>query len=184
MGVADQRNALAGQLAKILAQDDTVHWLLDAFTGATTRSTLARLATHAETQPTDVIVTALGVNDVTRQVPAWQWVRQQRALRARLTALYAPRLIYVTGMAPIEHFPLLPNPLRWALARHARKIEAALALDLKGQQRVIHVPFHIAPAADLMTQDGFHPSAKLYRLWAKKMASRITSDWPKLSHGS
>lgn len=180
VGVDDQQHALAGQLAGMLAQVFTVTWDLDAITGATTRSTLHRLALRAP-ERADVIVTALGVNDVTRQVPAWVWLRQQRALHARLHALYAPRLIYVTGMAPMDHFPLLPDPLRWTLARHARKLEAALVQDLSGQPGLVHVPFSASPAPVLMAQDGFHPSARLYTLWAQEMASRIISDWPASS---
>ena len=183
VGVEDQRDALAGQLAGMLARDFRVTWQLDAITGATTRSTLQRLVAHAP-DPADVIVTALGVNDVTRQVPARVWLRQQRALRARLHTIHAPRLIYITGMAPMEHFPLLPNPLRWTLARHARKLETALSRDLSGQPGLIHVPFSVDPAPDLMAQDGFHPSARLYTLWAKEMASRIISDWPLSASGS
>lgn len=177
VGVAHQDAALAGQLTGMLARDFGVTWDLDAITGATTRSTVQRLATRAPVN-TDVIVTALGVNDVTRQVPAWLWLRQQRILLVCLRDLYAPRLIYISGMAPMEHFPLLPNPLRWTLARHARKLEKALARETAGQAGLIHVPFAATPAPDLIAGDGFHPSARLYSLWAKEMASRIKTDWP------
>lgn len=177
VGVAVQDDGLAGQLAEVLARDHTVTWHLDAITGATTRSTLRRLAGGDPVQ-TDVIVIALGVNDVTRQVPAWLWLRQQRALITRLRDLYAPRLIYISGLAPMEHFPLLPNPLRWTLARHARKLETALAQDVADCPGLIHVPFAVTPSPELMAPDGFHPSARLYTLWATEMASRIGSDWP------
>ncbi|QFT57421.1 GDSL-like Lipase/Acylhydrolase [Sulfitobacter sp. THAF37] len=182
VGVARQQDALAGQLAAMLSRRHTVCWDLDAATGATTRSTLQRLS-HSDQAPADVIVTALGVNDVTRQLPVRLWLRQQRALIDRLRVLYAPRLIYVCGIPPLGHFPLLPDPLRWALARHARKLETALARDLAGSGGALHVPFNLPLAPGLMASDGFHPSARLYTLWAKEMASRITADWPLIQSG-
>jgi lysophospholipase L1-like esterase len=178
VGVADQQNALAGQLAKSLATAFSVSWHLDAITGATTGSTLQRLAA-APPESTDIVVVALGVNDVTRLVPTRIWVRQQKSLFERINALYAPRRIYLSGMPPLEHFPLLPNPLRWTLARHAQKLERALQASLTKTPQVAYMPFTITPEPQLMARDGFHPSATLYAIWAKQMASRIISDWPE-----
>ena len=43
VGVRTQSDALAGQVAHNLAGHFSCHWAVDAYTGATTRSTLARL---------------------------------------------------------------------------------------------------------------------------------------------
>ncbi|APE45284.1 hypothetical protein BOO69_04280 [Sulfitobacter alexandrii] len=183
VGVASQDDALAGQLAAMLADDFRIRWTLDAVTGATTRSTLRRLATR-DPEPADVVVTALGVNDVTRQLPARLWLRRQRALLDRVAVLHAPRLIYVSGIPPLEHFPLLPDPLRWTLARHGRRLETALARDLTGRAGIVHVPYDTPAEPGLMAADGFHPSARLYTLWARELRGRILSDWPKVSCGT
>ncbi|MEW9920867.1 SGNH/GDSL hydrolase family protein [Marimonas sp. MJW-29] len=179
VGVADQAEALSGQLARVLSDRHTVHWHLDALTGATTRSTLERL-TEARPQPMDVVIVALGVNDVTRLVPASLWVRQQNRLLDRLRALHAPRRIYLSGMPPIRYFPLLPEPLRWTLGRHADKLETARIAALSDQPDCTHVPFELPLDPALMASDGFHPSARLYTLWAEEMASRISADWPSI----
>lgn len=150
---------------------------MTAKTGATTRSTLTRLRT-AQTAPTDMVILVLGVNDTTRLIPVRTWRARQRALMARIRTLYAPRLIYITGVPPLGHFPLLPQPLRWTLGRHASALETARTADLQNQQGAIPVPFDLDPHPDLIAKDGFHPSAMLYTLWAKEMASRIISDWP------
>lgn len=180
VGVTDQRDALSGQLAQHLAQGFNVTWQLDALTGATTRSTLTRLANAAD-HPADVVITALGVNDVTRLIPARNWVRQQAALFDRLNTLYRPKQIYVSGMPPMSHFPLLPQPLRWTLGRHAAKLEHRRAAFLATRPDCTHVPFNLPLDPAMVASDGFHPAAPLYTLWAKEMASRIISDWPKLS---
>lgn len=183
VGVTRQDDALAGQLALALASDFSVTWHLDAVTGATTRSTHARL-TAAIPEPTDIVVLALGVNDVTRLIPRQTWVKQQHHLFARINTLYAPKRIYLSGVPPLEHFPLLPNPLRWTLGRHAKALESALLASLKATPDICYLPFAMVPRDDLMASDGFHPSATLYTLWAKEMASRITSDWPHFSQAA
>ncbi|MDF3415663.1 SGNH/GDSL hydrolase family protein [Sulfitobacter sp. M57] len=180
VGVTNQDNALSGQLVQQLAQNFTVSWHLDALTGATTRSTLARLA-EAPARPFDVIVTALGVNDVTRLIPAKSWVRQQRGLFDRLNTLYHPKQIYISGMPPMAHFPLLPHPLRWTLGRHADKLERQRATYLATRQDCTHMPFDLPLDPALVASDGFHPAAPLYTLWAKEIASRILSDWPQFN---
>lgn len=183
VGASHQSEALSGQLVAALAAHFTVDWHLDALTGATTRSTLARLS-DATPIRRDVIVVALGINDVTRLVPARQWVAQQQALLGRLSALHSPNRFYLSGMPPIALFPLLPEPLRWTLGRHADKLEARRMDWLKTRSDCIHMPFDLPLDFELMASDGFHPSPKLYTIWGKEMASRIISDWPAMSENA
>jgi len=177
VGVSHQSDALLGQITGMLATEFQVHWHLNAQTGATTQSTLDQLETACP-HPFDVIIIALGVNDVTRLIPAKTWVSRQKALFARLCALYRPKQIYVSGMPPVAHFPLLPEPLRWTLGRHAAKLEATRITALANHRGITHVPFNLPLDPSLMASDGFHPAKGIYTLWAKEMTSRITSDWP------
>lgn len=176
VGVARQDDALTGQLIKELAPRFTVDWTLHAKTGATTRSTLTNLS-YKTSDPADIVILVLGVNDTTRLIPVRTWRTRQHALMARIRALHTPRLIYVTGVPPLGHFPLLPQPLRWTLGRHATALDTARTADLTTQSDAIPVPFDLDPQPDLIATDGFHPSGMLFTLWAKEMASRITSDW-------
>lgn len=180
VGVDNQTEALAGQLVLLLSARFKVRWHLNAAIGATTRSTIARLETSPSV-PVDVVFVALGVNDVTRLVPARLWLRQQRRLFRRLDRLYQPKRIYFSAVPPIGHFPLLPHPLRWTLGRHARRLEKLRGAALSGHPRYGVVPFNQPLDPTMMASDGFHPSAEIYRLWAKEIASRIFSDWPEIS---
>lgn len=175
VGVAQQSQALAGQLTSALATDYTVTWHLDAKAGATTQSTLDRLR-DAAAHPLDIVVVALGVNDVTRLIPASLWLRQQRRLLARLSDLYDPQLIYISGMPPLGTFPLLPEPLRWTLGRHAARLERRRVPMLEKDARLRHIPFDLPLETHLMASDGFHPSAALYALWGAGLAERIKAD--------
>lgn len=178
VGVALQTDALIGQVVGQLAPHFTVHWHLDALTGATTASTLTRLK-DATPHPTDIILTALGVNDVTRLIPPKIWQRQQSQLLNRIRTLYAPRAIYMSAIPPVGEFPLLPNPLRWTLGRQAQTIEVAQRAWVTQHPEVTLIPFDQPMDPSMMASDGFHPSAPIYTLWAKEMTSRILSDWPK-----
>lgn len=180
VGVDLQDQALAGQLTRLLSKNFTVNWELVAKTGATTGSTLKRLQT---TTPAhfDIIVTALGVNDVTHAVPFRVWKKQQKLLLAQLDHLFHPRLVYLSGVPPLGRFPILPQPLRWTLGRQASRFDRALAKSLAPINNAQHVPFDLPLDPAKMAKDGFHPGPDIYALWAKEMASRIISDWPAVS---
>ncbi|WP_439149083.1 SGNH/GDSL hydrolase family protein [Sulfitobacter sp.] len=177
VGVDHQNDALAGQLAVLLANHFTLDWQLVAKTGATTRTALQWLETHPPA-PIDIVVTALGVNDVTHAVPYPLWLRQQNRMFARINTLFAPRRVYVSGVPPLGDFPILPQPLRWSLGTQARRFDAGLARLTEMSARLSHIPFNSPLVPSQMAQDGFHPGPEIYTLWAKEMASRILSDWP------
>ncbi len=170
VGVAHQDQALAGQLVSRLATDWRVEWRLVAQTGATT----ARACAMFDAQPVekvDVVVTALGVNDVTRQVPLRRWRLQQEALAETLLQRGA-RLVIRSGLPPIERFALMPWPLGAVLGAQARAMDAALCAGSTGP--LAHLPFDPArldPAQ--MATDGFHPGAAIYADWAQGLAALI-----------
>lgn len=170
VGVAHQDQALAGHLVAGLARDFTVHWRLIARTGATTSQTLAALRAQP-LEPIDVAMTALGVNDVIRQVPLRRWLADQSALAELLTGGGA-RLVLRSGLPPMARFPLLPRPLRDVLGAQAATMDAALAAASTPALR--HMPFDPArldPA--MMAEDGFHPGPALYAAWGAEGAALI-----------
>lgn len=178
VGVSHQDQALAGQLSRALADRFEVSWTLIAKTGATTGSTLRTLE-EVKLEPADVVVTALGVNDIARSVPLGRWLVQQRRLRKLLRDRTGARHIYVTGIPPIGEFPLLPHPLRWVLGRNAGRAAHLLETELSSETGATYV---VLPeetlSTDLMAEDGYHPGPEVYAVWGKEMASRILSDWP------
>lgn len=174
VGVAHQDQALAGQLVAALASDFAVHWQLHATTGHTTAQTLARLR-DLPRQPFDIAVTALGVNDVTRQVPLARWVQRQTALATLLRDRFGVRGHWRSGLPPMDAFPLLPRPLRDVLGAQARAYDAWLARTAQGHLH--HLPFDRARLdVALMAEDGFHPGAPIYAAWAQELATGIRAE--------
>ena len=89
VGVASQSEALLGQLTRALGCRYTVAYRLEARTGATTADALEILA-HQGIGSFDVVVTALGVNDLTagRKKTAWPSARCWPAKKAPFAMLF------------------------------------------------------------------------------------------------
>lgn len=172
VGVDSQDDAFSGQLVHHLGAAYRVHWRLLAKTGATTASTLGSL--HLE-QPGayDIAVTSLGVNDVTHAVSLRRWLRDQAALHTLLGQKFGVRRSYISALPPLGQFPLLPQPLRWAVGSQVERFKRHLANLSDAAQGFDYVPVPIEFHPDMLARDGFHPSAALYAAWSGIMADHI-----------
>ena len=178
VGAESAEASLLGQLQFQLGSNFQLHFHMLAKTGRTTADTLA-VVKQQTAQPFDVIITALGVNDVTAQVSLTQWQNQQAELIELLNQQYQPQLIIMSGLPPVRDFPALPWPLSWYLGGCADRLNQCLQEICEGQRQVIfhslrHYPEEVKAAAD-----GFHPGPQVYRLWAQYLAALIES---KLIH--
>jgi lysophospholipase L1-like esterase len=182
VGVSNQRWALAGQLVAALSIDHRVQWRLLARTGATTASTLQALP-QLVGRRYDVVLTSLGVNDLTGGLTAQRFVQLQSQLFDSLRAQHGASLLLASGMPPVHRFPALPQPLRRFLGGRAQQMDAALAALAARRGDVVHVPleFHAELDASAMAEDGFHPGMLAYREWARRLEARIRSA-PELAH--
>jgi lysophospholipase L1-like esterase len=178
VGAPTQDQALAGQLSRELAQrtGQAVAWQLVARTGLTTHGALTWVQAEPP-RPCDVVVVVLGVNDVLAQVPPVRAVGGREALWSLLRERCAPRLFVWTAAPPLEHFPLLPWPLRSVLGNDARQINRAQA-QWAEPRGIVHLelPSELADgqlAVSEMADDGFHPAPVLYARWAAHLAALI-----------
>lgn len=175
VGASHQGEALAGQVVKLLSTRFELHWRLLAATGDRTADTRRRLAASAPWAP-DIVLTSLGVNDVTGLRRASEFVAQQRALADELRARGA-RLLLLSGLPPVHLFPALPQPLRWALGAQARRFDARLAAWCATQSDCVHLPFGDLPDLAMMASDGFHPGPPVYAHWAGLASQAIETHW-------
>jgi lysophospholipase L1-like esterase len=170
--VSNQTEGLRGQLAAQLDAQFEVHWCLEATTGHQTRDTLTRLQALPK-QPFDVIVLALGVNDVTHGTTRRGFHRQQSQLMQLLMQRFEPRLILACGVPQMQHFPALPQPLAWVLGRQSARLDSVLAALASELPAVAHLPFQLPQDPALAAADGYHPSAQAYYFWAEVLAQKI-----------
>lgn len=183
VGVQHQDQALSGQLVTTLASHFHINWRLEAQTGATTASTLARMA-DVQPHTCDAVVLALGVNDTTHGVPLRSWLRQQTRLLDQLETKYQARRIYVTGLPPMGQFPLLPHPLRWILGRQANRFDRHLQHLLGARSTCRYITIDMPLDTDLMAEDGFHPGPDVYHTWANTVALQIIQDFANPEHAT
>lgn len=179
VGARHQDEALAGRLAEALSTrlGKPVGWQLIASSGHRSAQALAALKA-AEVAPADVLVTALGVNDVVDQVRPAEALAALHQLHTLAVARAGVRLSIHCAAPPMHRFPLLPQPLRWFFGRQAARYNAALAASVAGQpsRRVLHLPEAMQrDAAALMAEDGFHPGPRGYALWAEALADQVAS---------
>ncbi|MCL1114459.1 SGNH/GDSL hydrolase family protein [Shewanella basaltis] len=197
VGVTNQSEALLGQILEQLSPKVDVNYALFAKTGATTSSTLKAIQQIDTDHPVlgqghyDVIVTSLGVNDITSSVSCEKWLLQQQALFTLLKKRYTPKQILVTALPPLGLFPVLPNPLRWSLGKRANQFNhrlQQLILKLNQQQgnqtsqfTMITLPLDnpqpeismLDFMRQVMASDGFHPGAPIYNAWAGLVVEQI-----------
>ncbi len=171
VGSQTQDEALLGQLVRRLSAVHSVDYLLLAETGARTQDALAWLAQIRD--PFDLVVTAIGVNDVTKATPLGRFLEGQSALWHRLQHHHGVQQILVSGIPPVGLFPALPQPLRWVVGARASDFGAALAQLAGATEGVEHVGFDADFVADEMASDGFHPGPAVYDKWAEALVGRM-----------
>ncbi len=175
VGVATQDEALLGQLTGRLGQVATIDYTLIARTGAKTGEVLGWLDDLPE-RTYDVVVLAMGVNDVTKVVPLRRWLAQQAALVDRFASEFGARRVIVSGLPPVHQFPLLPQPLRWVLGRQAKRFDRHLRVLVAARDHCTAVHVDVALGPHNMSEDGFHPGPVVYAAWAKTICDSIIDD--------
>ncbi len=181
VGVRSQAQALGARLADTLAQrlQGAVVWQVVARSGNTTSDTL-RAIERTKLYPADVMVTALGLNDMVAQVPPARWLRQLDELDRLAAHRVGVRHVVHAGLPPLHSFPLLPNPLRWVLGLEARRFNLGLAQWSRRwpDRWWLPLPFENELGSDsvLLAEDGFHPGPAVYAMWAEQLANTIVND--------
>lgn len=179
VGVADQAQALALPLAQHLQQalQGAVGWQLVARTGVSTREARALLA-EADAGPADVLVTALGVNDVSGQTSAPQYVRELEQLWDEARRRTGARWMLCCGLPPMHLLTALPHPLRWYLGRYADWLDQALQHWTR-EHGLGYLSLRWAADPGMLAEDGFHPGPALYPQWAQRLAQALLAARPR-----
>ena len=175
VGVEHQDDALLGAILHELKDDFEIDWKLQAKTGDTSSKVIHAL-NQIEVQHYDVIVTSVGVNDVTKLMPADIWIQKQEQLYSKIQQKFSPKLIIAAGVPPMNMFPALPNPLAWLFGQYAKQMNQQLEKFVNQQVNMQWIEYDIEKyrAMNLqMAADGFHPSKEVYTLWGQEVAGKI-----------
>lgn len=175
VGAPTHEAALAGQTAAALAARTgrSVQWRVVGESGATAQHASAALVPQLPAEPADLVVLAVGVNDVIRRTRPAAFARDVRDLVKAVRARVGPVPVFVSAVPPVGRFPALPQPLRGVLGACARRLDRAARRATAGVPAVAHVPLRFDGSADeFMAADGFHPSPKGYASWGQQIAER------------
>ena len=176
VGVGTQQDALAGQLIGRLSKHYHVVWQLEATSGHTTPQVIEHIK-GVKAQSFDVVITSVGVNDVTKLISESKWIALQKELIAEIQLQFEPRLLLMTSVPPMQHFSGLPQPLRWHLGLYAKHMNERLAKHLERQSNVQQIVWPLGQGQrDIpLAEDGFHPSAIAYGVWAETIVDAINA---------
>ncbi|MGJ8621680.1 MAG: SGNH/GDSL hydrolase family protein [Yoonia sp.] len=172
VGVAQQDDALLGQIISRLSQSYTISYDLVAVIGAKTSTALGWLSDLPQDHY-DVVVTGLGVNDVTKATTLRRFLKGQQQLMARFREDYRAKLVVVAGLPPVGDFPLLPNPVRWVLGRQSIRFDRYLRALVARTPDCEVVTLDMRLNAQNMAADGFHPGPEVYAAWAHEVTEII-----------
>jgi lysophospholipase L1-like esterase len=183
VGVQEQTQALAGYMPGALARHAhaRVQWRLLARSGLTSAECLDLLRETDAALQSDIAVVVLGVNDVVGQVPTQRAIAAREAIANHLRNAHGVAHIVFAPLPPMQHFPGLPQPLRWVAGRDARRHDAAVAAWAASRSDASHVQIDLPLNRGLMSADGFHPGAQVYRICGTALAEHIAAKvWPRV----
>ena len=177
VGAPDHANGLTGQIAAALATRTgrTVHWHAVGKIGATAHVARTRLVPEVPKASVDIIVLALGVNDVLRFHAPGRWTRDLRQLIADLRGRVGAAPVVLASVPPMGRFPAFPQPLRGVLGLRAAALDRAAQRCVPTLIRVAHSPARLDAAGGMLGTDRFHPSIRGYRRWGSQIAESVLS---------
>lgn len=174
VGVGHQEQGLAIQTSSLLSEKlgMPVEWQLLAQSGVNTQQAL-RLLHRSLPNPADILITALGTNDVTSQRTGKQFLSDYQTLVSQVQQLCGIHSVVVTGLPPLRILPAAPHPLRWYLGKYAASLDRILQNWVNAQAHFRYVSLEWAAVPEAMARDKFHPGLEQYRYWAQLVAESI-----------
>ena len=176
VGVRSYDETLAAHIAALYSERAgcIVHWSASGKSGATVDELLAHLARQPqECLKANIVVMAIGVNDVLRFRSPWHWRRSLRSLIDLLQVSSGCQLMLLSPIPPLWKFALLPVPLRYLLGAQALLLDLCSQIVVTRDSRVRYLCIPLLDQTTMLCEDRFHPSSCGYREWARHVALAI-----------
>lgn len=179
VGCPSVDEALTGHFARQLARmfEREVRWRAIGRTGACARELGETVLPEVPRGPWDLVLVSVGVNDVSGLTRSAEFHARLSTLVDGLRARAPQATVLLCGLPRMQHFPLLPQPLRFAAGIRAKTLDA-LAADVAAQrERVLHEPTTYVPRQDEFAPDGYHANSATQGAWAAVLARRLAARW-------
>jgi lysophospholipase L1-like esterase len=181
IGVRSYDETLAAHIATLYSERAgcVVHWSAIGKSGATVDELLALLACQPpESLKADVVVMAIGVNDVLRFRSPLHWRRSLRSLMDLLRVSTGCQVMLLSPIPPLWKFALLPVPLRYVLGGQAFLLDFCSQIIAARDSRVRHLRIPLLDQTSMLCEDRFHPSSCGYREWARHIVLATSAGLP------
>ncbi|WP_194973980.1 SGNH/GDSL hydrolase family protein [Aquiflexum lacus] len=167
VGASTKENTFASQVYHQSQQTYNIHNL--GKNGLKAKK-LKRLLTHAKQeipQKFEFAIILIGANDCFKFTPPGRFRYQLKDFIELLQIEKSVQRIIIPSIAPVQHFPSIPGPMRFFLGLH----RSILTRELKSLGKKIPAldfnNFKIEMTSDLLASDGIHPSDTGYAMLAK-----------------
>ncbi len=173
VGAETHSEAFTGQFAKHLSKNigKKIRWHAFGVSGITARRTIREMIPKIPSKQMDVVVIALGANDVFGLSSPQKWRRDISELIDIFRDKYPNADIFLANVPMIRDFIALPNPLRYLLSKLA-KLYHFNTIDLISKMEGVDYFEEVSKVEDdFFCEDGVHPSVKGYDLWSEEMVN-------------
>lgn len=183
VGVQLMDEGLCGQLVARLSHEYTVEWVVLATNGLDSPG-MIKLIEGEPYSEFDVVVVSLGANDATALCAPDQWSQMQESVADLIKDRFNPRVLVHSAVPPMHACMALPQPLRWFMGCWANEMNGRLADSVQTKQilsgvRACKRSVHWHPETTTtygMSEDGIHPSALGYSVWAQTLSTHIRAN--------
>ena len=170
VGAKTHQEALTGQFAKHLSRKTgkSVHWHALGESGITIRRTLETLVPEIPAEDFDVIVVALGGNDVFTLNSPQNFRRSMSELIKILRKKNPEAKIFLANVPMVRDFIGMPHPLKYVLTKLA-KLQHFNSIEFVSEFENVYYFEEVEPVEDDFFSDGIHPSNTGYDQWSESM---------------
>jgi lysophospholipase L1-like esterase len=170
VGARTHERALAGQFARFLSAKigRSVHWQVIGRSGITVKETIRELVPKIPAERFDYILVALCGNEVLKLRSPRTFRRDMMKLLRILQEKNPGATIFMTNAPAVGLSPVLPEPLKFILARLSA-LHDANAKEFTARMENVRYFHQPSEVPEDFFADGIHPSEKGYAVWSEKM---------------
>lgn len=164
--------ALSGNVAAMLAQEvgGAVAWRAIGKNGVTAAAAIEHLVPRLEGEQPDLVVVAIGTNDVLLMSRMGKWKGDVRRLLAEMRSRIGPHVpILFSGVPPMGTFPAFRLPLAALVQARSRQLDGALADVVLADDNAWYARLPNTGVAAHFCSDRVHPSPMGYAAWAEAL---------------
>lgn len=180
VGAPTHQQALTGQIAISLARQTgrAVQWQALGKSGITAQNARRVLVPQLAGKKADVLVIALGGNDVLQLHSPSRWRQDLIDLCEAVQQQAGTIPIFLAGMPPVGQFPAFSQPLAAVVGFRAKILDSVSQHIAANTPNIFFYPVPVVTDNTGFAPDGFHPGPTGYAAWGAQLAECITQHRP------